>query len=315
VTGRVRCLGVAGLGLLGASVARAARSRGVAERVVAAGRRPAALRGAVEHGVVDAVVGFEELGRGADLLVLATPVGAMAPILRRIAPSLEEGVLVTDVGSAKGLLADTLPGLLPAAAAYVGAHPMAGSHKRGWEHASAELFAGAPCVVTPTPEVSEGAVERIEAFWRALGAVIVRRSPASHDAEVAWTSHVPHVLAFAFARALAAAPAGVREVAGPGFRDFTRIARSDAELWSDTLTANRKALEPLLGEVGRRLRELGSRLEAGDAEGLERLLGEAREALARATAGDEFDARSGGESPEIRVSGEETSEGANAPHE
>jgi len=315
VSPRIGRLAVVGLGLLGGSVARAARARGVAGQVVATGRHPEALRAAVDRGVVDAVVPLEEVGRGADLVVLATPVGAMAALLGRIAGSLESGALVTDVGSVKGLLADTLPGLLPAGAAYVGAHPMAGSHRRGWEHSSPDLFAGAPCVVTPMPGVSGEAVAAVEAFWRALGAVIVRRSPTAHDREVAWTSHVPHALAFAFARALAAAPPEVREVAGSGFRDFTRIARSDAELWSDILMANRKALEPLLGEVGRRLRELGGLLEARDAAGLERVLGEAREALTRATESHEFDARSGGESPEIPVSATETSEGANAPHE
>jgi len=315
VSPRVGRLAVVGLGLLGGSVARAARARGVAGQVVAAGRHPEALRAAVDRGVVDAVVPLEEAGRGADLLVLATPVGAMAPLLGRLAESLEPGALVTDVGSVKGLLADTLPGLLPAGVAYVGAHPMAGSHRRGWEHGSPDLFAGAPCVVTPTPGASGEAVAAAEAFWRALGAVIVRRSPADHDREVAWTSHVPHALAFAFARALAAAPPEVGEVAGSGFRDFTRIAHSDAELWSDILMANRKALEPLLAEVGRRLRELGGLLEARDAAGLERALGQAREALTRATGSHEFDARSGGESPEIPVSATETTEGANAPHE
>jgi hypothetical protein len=122
-------------------------------------------------------------------------------------------------------------------------------------------------------------VARVESFWRALGARVVRRDPAVHDVEVAWMSHVPHVLAFAFARSLAEAPASAREVAGPGFRDFTRIARSDAELWSEILVANRKALGGPLARVGRHLAELGRALEADDGEAVERLLAEARAAL------------------------------------
>jgi prephenate dehydrogenase len=123
-------------------------------------------------------------------------------------------------------------------------------------------------------------VERIEAFWRGLGARVVRRTPADHDAEVAWTSHLPHVLAFAFSRALADAPADAREVLGSGFRDFTRIARSDPGLWTDILSANRKALAGPLQRAAERLAELAQRIETGDGDAVERLLGEAREALA-----------------------------------
>jgi prephenate dehydrogenase len=266
--------------LLGGSVARAARQRGLVERVVATGRRTRVLQDALAQGIVDAVVSVEEVGQGADLLVLATPVGSMHDLLRRAAPSLGEGALVTDVGSVKAVLADTLPGLLPPGVEYVGAHPMAGSHERGVEHARADLFEGAPCIVTPSPGAAPAAVERVEAFWRGLGARVVRRTPADHDAEVAWTSHLPHVLAFAFSRALADAPADAREVLGSGFRDFTRIARSDPGLWTDILSANRKALAGPLQRAAERLAELAQRIEAGDGDAVERLLGEAREALA-----------------------------------
>jgi prephenate dehydrogenase len=280
MSGRVRTLGVVGLGLLGGSVARAARERGLTDRVVATGRRTRVLEDALAGGIVDAVVSVEEVGQGADLLVLATPVGSMHDLLRRAAPLLTDGALVTDVGSVKAVLADTLPGLLPPGVEYVGAHPMAGSHERGVEHARADLFEGAPCIVTPSPDASPAAVERIEAFWRGLGARVVRRTPADHDAEVAWTSHLPHVLAFAFSRALADAPADAREVLGSGFRDFTRIARSDPGLWTDILSANRKALAGPLQRAAERLAELAQRIEAGDGDAVERLLGEAREALA-----------------------------------
>ncbi|MCZ6782130.1 MAG: prephenate dehydrogenase/arogenate dehydrogenase family protein, partial [Proteobacteria bacterium] len=233
-----------------------------------------------ESGMVDAVGDVAEMVAGADLVVLATPVGAMAEVLRVAAPGLPEGALVTDVGSVKALLAETLPGLLPPGAVYVGAHPMAGSHLRGVEHARADLFDGASCALTPVPGTDPLSVARVADFWRALGARVVERDPQTHDAEVAWVSHVPHVLAFAFAEALRRAPAGAGELAGNGFRDFTRIARSDAELWGDILCANRKALVGPLEASAEALAGLARAIEAGDIEAVERVLSAARIALA-----------------------------------
>jgi prephenate dehydrogenase len=155
---------------------------------------------------------------------------------------------------------------------------MAGSHRSGFEHARDDLFAGAACVVTEAADPA--ARERVCAFWRALGARVVLRSAASHDEEVAWTSHLPHALAFAFAAALRRAPARAHEVAGAGFRDFTRIAHSEPELWAEILAANRKALAAPLQAAGEALAELARAIEGNDGEALERLLGAARAALA-----------------------------------
>jgi prephenate dehydrogenase len=171
---------------------------------------------------------------------------------------------------------------------------MAGSHERGAEHARPDLFEGAVCVVTPTRDTDPGALERVEAFWQALGCRVVRREPAVHDLEVAWISHVPHALAFAFARALEGAPAGSRDVTGPGFRDFTRIAHSDAELWSEILAANRKAMARPLQLVAERLAAFAEALERGDEASLERFIAQARAALPARTSRP-----SGGENPEI----------------
>ncbi len=275
-------LAVLGLGMLGGSVAFAAKARGAAGCVVGAGRRREALEAARARGVVDEVADFETAVKAADFIVLATPVHAMAEILRRVAPHLAAGATVTDVGSVKAPLAETLPGLLPPGVTYVGSHPLAGSHLRGVEHARPDLLEGVPCAVTPTAGVDAASAERVAAFWRRLGARVVQRDPAVHDAEVAWTSHVPHVLAFAFARALAAAPAGARELEGTGFRDFTRIAQSDAELWSDILTANRKAIAGPIQSVATAVGSLGSAIEANDVEAVEQWIAGAREALAAA---------------------------------
>jgi prephenate dehydrogenase len=201
----------------------------------------------------------------------------MVKTLEGLAPGLKEGAIVTDVGSVKSPLVETLPGLLPPGVSYVGSHPMAGSHERGMAHARADLFEGATCVVTEME--NPGAVERVCEFWRSLGAVVARRDAGTHDIEVAWVSHVPHVLAFAFARALESAPSGAMEVSGSGFRDFTRIARSDAELWGDILAENRKALGVPLQKASAALAELATAIESGDVETLERLLAVARETL------------------------------------
>jgi prephenate dehydrogenase len=277
VTAPLQRVAVIGLGLLGGSVALAARSRGIAREVVGATRSAEACEEAIARGAVDRIAPLSEACRGADLVVLATPVGAMPAIARALAPGMTPGVVVTDVGSVKAPLVDTLPGVLPPGCAYVGSHPMAGSHHRGMSHARADLFEGSVCVVTEAPDAAAGA--RVVSFWEALGARVVRRTAAQHDAEVAWVSHLPHLLAFAFAGSLASAPAAAAELAGAGFRDFTRIARSDAELWADILTANRKALAAPIGAAGARLEALARALETGDAEAVDRLLSAARSAL------------------------------------
>lgn len=273
-------LAVLGLGLLGGSVAWAARARGVAREVVGSGRRPEPLRDAVSRGLIDSfALDPAEAVRGADLVVLATPVGSMAEVLQAAAPGLRAGALVTDVGSVKSLLAETLPGLLPPGVVFIGSHPMAGSHEKGAAHARADLLEGATCVITPSGDEEPGAIERIAAFWTALGARVVRRDPPTHDLEVAWISHVPHALAFAFARALGDAPPDAGDVAGTGFRDFTRIARSDPELWAEILVANHKAIEGPIARVAECLAGLARAIGAGDVEEVDRWIAEARASL------------------------------------
>ncbi len=278
-------LAVLGLGLLGGSVAAAAKQRGLAREVVGAARRSAPLERALAAGLVDSVATPEQAVLGADLVVLGTPVGSMNQVVSNVASGLSPGCLVTDVGSVKGSVIETIPGLLPDGVEFVGAHPMAGSHLRGPDHARADLFEGATCVVTPRAGQDQAAVERVETFWRDLGARVVRRSPAVHDEEVAWVSHLPHLLAFAFADALNAAPDRVGTLAGSGFRDFTRIAQSDAELWGEILSLNGKALSGPLNHFSASLAKLARALEEGDDESLEKLLNQARLRLAVVAAG------------------------------
>ncbi len=273
-------LAVLGLGLLGGSVAAAAKKRGLAAEVVGAARRPGPLERARSAGIVDSVASPPEAVVGADFVVLGTPVGSMPKLIAEVAPYLEPSCIVTDVGSVKVSVIDLIPGLLPDGVEFVGSHPMAGSHLRGPDHARADLFEGATCVVTPRPGQESATIERVEDFWRSLGARVTRRTPAVHDEEVAWVSHLPHLLAFAFAESLHSAPVGVGELAGSGFRDFTRIAQSDAELWGEILSLNSKALSGPLNHFSESLAKLARMLEEGDGESLEQLLSQARQRLA-----------------------------------
>jgi prephenate dehydrogenase len=262
-------ISILGLGLLGGSVAMAAKEAGVAREVVAWGRREEALAKAQAQGVVDSFhLDPREAVRGADFVLLAVPVDRMASLLAEVADSLADGVLVSDVGSVKGELSETLPKLLPAGALYLGSHPMAGSHLRGVEHASAELFQGAACVVMEAGESFRSEQEKLVSFWRALGGNVVLREAKRHDEEVAWVSHLPHAVSFAFADVLEGAPKQSMALAGSGFRDFTRIAKSDAAMWSEILVSNREALAEPIERVRESLSEIAQELARGDAEAL-----------------------------------------------
>lgn len=277
-------LAVLGLGLLGGSVAAAAKRYGLADEVVGAARRKAPLDRALAAGIVDSVASPVNAVQGADFVVLGTPVGSMPNVLADVAKHLAPGTLVTDVGSVKVSVIEMLPGLLPTGVDFVGSHPMAGSHLRGPDHARADLFEGASCVVTPREGQRPEIIERVESFWRAVGARVKRRTPAAHDEEVAWISHLPHLVAFAFADSLRAAPTEVGELAGGGFRDFTRIAQSDAEMWGEILSLNAKALSGPLNHFSKSLAQLAQVLEQGDSESLEKMLNSARERLAEVAA-------------------------------
>jgi len=277
VSARFGKVAVLGLGLLGGSVALAARARGVATRVTGAARRAETRDLAIARGAVDEVLDFEAAVDGAEIVVLATPLSAMGAIAARVAPALTRGAVVTDVGSVKAPLAETIPGLLPPGVHYVGAHPMAGSHLSGLEHARADLFDGAPCVVTAAGDAPGSA--RVSAFWESLGARVLVRDPAEHDAQVAWISHVPHVLAFAFGVAMSEAPAASTQLAGTGFHDFTRIAHGDPELWAEILSANRKSIAAPLHEVAAALSGLARAIEADDALAVARCIETAHAAL------------------------------------
>ncbi len=263
-------------GLLGGSVARAARAAGVAQRIVLWARRPEARLKLREQPWCDAVADTPEAAAsGASLVVIASPVDRIVPLARQIAPALSSGAIVTDVGSVKGEIARLGHEALGAHAHFVGSHPMAGSEKTGWEHGTAELFRGRTCFVTPLPATHPGATETVAAFWHALGAEVVTVGADQHDEIVAHISHLPQMIASALCAFLAGKNPAWRNYAGGGLRDTTRIAGSDAQLWRTILEQNRDEVLRALGQfqdelhhfrtalANRDFVELAARMERG----------------------------------------------------
>jgi prephenate dehydrogenase len=252
-------------GLLGGSVARAARARGVARRIVLWARRPEARGALAAQPWCDAAAeSLAEAARSADLVVIAAPVDQIIPLAREIAPHLPFGATVTDVGSVKGEIARQGDEALAGRAHFVGAHPMAGSEKTGWEHSSAELFAERTCFVTPLAVTAPATTARVVEFWRALGAVVTIVAPDRHDEIVAQISHLPQVLASTLCSFLAEGHPGWNAFAGGGLRDTTRIAAGDPQLWRAILEQNRAPVLAALAGYQGELEAFRQALAAGD---------------------------------------------------
>lgn len=264
---------VCGVGLIGGSVALALRERGAVDRVVGIGRSRASLETACRLGVIDEIaVDWAHALRGAEVVLIAAPVGQMDAIFAAMAPHLEPGTIVTDAGSTKRDVMEAVRRNLPQHLAnVVPGHPIAGAEKSGVEAAHAALYHDRRVVLTPLGENTPAAIDRVFELWRACGAMVSSMSPDEHDRVFAAVSHLPHLLAFALVHELAARDDAERvfSFAAGGFRDFTRIASSHPEMWRDICVANRQALigelDAYMAELAR-LREL---LAKGDGGALE----------------------------------------------
>ncbi|MEM6751051.1 MAG: prephenate dehydrogenase [Planctomycetota bacterium] len=242
---RFKRLVVIGAGLLGASVALAARKHALVDRIAGLGRSQATLDKALQLGVVDEASRDDAILDGADLVVVATPLSAFEAALTAVAKFAPPTALVTDVGSTKANVVDMAQRILAGRQPFVGAHPMAGSEKSGPEHATADLFLGRPCVLTPAPDTSPDALAAAHAFWQALGfAAVLEMSPEDHDRAVAAVSHLPHLASVMLVEA--AQHLGGWELASTGFRDTTRLAASNPPMRADIIDANRPAIAQAL---------------------------------------------------------------------
>ncbi|MGH8671584.1 MAG: prephenate dehydrogenase [Burkholderiales bacterium] len=280
---------IVGVGLIGGSAALALRKAGNAGHIVGVGRSRASLNRAVRLGVIDeASADLKHALAGADVVLLAAPVGQNAALMRAMAPYLEAGTVVTDCGSTKqDVIAHARRYLSAHLANFVPGHPIAGSEQTGVDAARADLFAGKTVVLTPLPQTSKKALSRAGALWRVCGARLRRMDPETHDRVLAAVSHLPHVLAFALVNNIALRRDArlLFSFAAGGFRDFTRIAGSSPEMWKDVCIANRKVLLAELDGYQRSLKEIRAAVRNSDAAALQKLFDNARRARATWLAG------------------------------
>ena len=267
--GHFGTVAIVGVGLIGGSLGMALKRRRLAQRVIGVGRSPDRLEKAHALGAIDA--GETDLARGvaeADIVVLCTTVGHIVETLPDVLGSVRSGAVVTDVGSTKGAISQKAAGF----PFFVGGHPMAGSEQAGVEAATALLFEEATWAITPTGETDPRALRTVERLAREVGATMLTLTPAAHDAMLAVTSHLPHVLASALMRRAAAAqythPQTQRLTAG-SFADATRVAASPPEIWRDVCLTNRDALLAALGGFRAELDALEGAVESGDAAQIE----------------------------------------------
>jgi prephenate dehydrogenase len=267
---KIRTLAIVGVGLIGGSIALAARARRVAERIVGVEFDPDTRDFVRDRCLLDdCFQDVQGVGEDADAIVVCTPVDRIADQLDRAAAVCSSDAFLTDVGSAKGQIVRDLAKRLPKERRYVGSHPLAGSEKQGAGFAHGELLRDKVVVVTPTDATSPTCLEKAREFWQAIGARVVEMSPAAHDQALALTSHLPHLVAAALAGLL---PPELHGLTAGGFRDTTRVAAGEPELWTGIFLQNRDAILKTVASLEMTIGQFRTALEAGDRAALDALL-------------------------------------------
>jgi cyclohexadieny/prephenate dehydrogenase len=282
-----------GIGLIGSSIARAVKLKGLAKTIAITTRKAETLEEARSLGLGDIyTLDAAEAVQGADLVILCTPVGVYADVMKQISGHLAPGAILSDVGSVKVQVMKALEPMVPAGVHFVPGHPIAGTEHSGPSAGFPDLFAGRWCVLTPKPEVDPVAVDRLISFWGALGSDVEVMDAGHHDLVLAITSHVPHLIAYNIVGTVAdleaATQSEVIKFSASGFRDFTRIAASDPVMWRDVFLTNREAVLEMLGRFLEDLSSLQRMVRVGDGEGMQQLFTRTR-AIRRSiiTAGQE----------------------------
>ncbi len=277
-------LGVIGCGLMGGSFALALKRAGLVNRVIGYSKSPSTTEKAKKLGVIDVVAESALLAvSGSDIVLIAVPVAATEATFRAIRHLVEPGVLFMDVGSTKRDVVDAARRVLKERiASFVPAHPIAGKEVGGVGHADATLYNGRQVILTPLPSTHPELVQKATDVWAAIGSQVLRMTPENHDAAFAAVSHLPHVLAFVYFNAVAGQQAGrdYLSLAGPGFRDFTRIAASDPLIWRDVLMSNREEVLKQSERFRRELEAFETALKNGNADALEEQIRNASQARA-----------------------------------
>jgi cyclohexadieny/prephenate dehydrogenase len=269
-------LAIIGLGLIGSSIARAARAQGAVRSIVATARSPKTRQRVVELGIADRVVETNtEAVEGADLVIVCIPVGVCGAVAKQIGPHLKAGATVSDVGSVKSSVVRDMSPHLPENVHFIPGHPVAGTEHSGPDAGFAELFENRWCILTPPEGTDPEAEDKLAAFWRLLGAKVETMTPEHHDIVLAITSHIPHLIAYN----IVGTAADVEEVtqsevikfSAGGFRDFTRIAASDPVMWRDVFLNNKEAVLEMLGRFSEDLAALQRMIRWDDGAALEAL--------------------------------------------
>jgi cyclohexadieny/prephenate dehydrogenase len=268
-----RRVALIGFGLIGGSIARAARLQGLAGEIVTTARSAKTRARVKELGVVDRVVESNaEAVQDSDLVILCIPVGACGAVAEEIAPHLMAGAIISDVGSVKGAVVRDMAPHLPAAVHFIPAHPVAGTEHSGPDAGFAELFIDRWCILTPPEGVDADAIEKLRAFWAGLGARVEIMTPDHHDMVLAITSHLPHLIAYTIVGTAdeleGVTESEVLKFSAGGFRDFTRIAASDPTMWRDVFLTNKDAVLEMLGTFNEDLSKLTRAIRRGDGEAL-----------------------------------------------
>jgi prephenate dehydrogenase len=269
-------LGVIGCGLMGGSFALALKRAGLVKRVIGYSKSPSTTERAKKLGVIDVAAESALLAvSGSDIVLLAVPVAATETTFKAIRHLVEPGVLFMDVGSTKRDVVDAARRVLrERIGAFVPAHPIAGKEASGIGHADAALYNGRQVILTPLAQTTPELVQKATDVWSAIGAQVLKMTPENHDAAFAAVSHLPHLLAFAYFSSVVNQPAGrdFLSLAGPGFRDFTRIAASSPEMWRDVLVANREEVLKQSKRFRQALDALEHVMREGNADALEGLI-------------------------------------------
>jgi cyclohexadieny/prephenate dehydrogenase len=275
-------LALIGIGLIGGSIALAARRAGVAGHIAISSRTPETLARAQQLKLADSYHSDPaDAVRDADCVILSIPVGAVGAITAAIGGALKQGAIVSDVGSVKAAVVVAMKPHIPKGVHFVPAHPVAGTEYSGPDAALVDLFDNRWCILTPPEGTDPAAVDALAAFWRALGANVDTMSPEHHDLVLAITSHVPHLIAYNIvgtAADLESVTQGeVMKFSAGGFRDFTRIAASDPTMWRDVFLNNREAVLEMLGRFSEDLTALQRAIRWGDGDALFNLFSRTRE--------------------------------------
>ena len=267
-------MAVVGVGLLGASLAKACRKYNLVEEISGYGRNPANLKKAKSLGVIDYYsVDLAEAVQDSNLIVLCTPVSRIVPLIESLLPHLKVGSVITDVGSVKGPLVHEADKLMPEGVFFVGSHPIAGGEKSGLEASREDLFCDAKCILTPTPKTDTQALEKVGALWESVGMDTCTLDADEHDFVFGAVSHLPHIVAYALMNTLGALKTNqdheVTGYSGAGLKDITRIASGDPVMWRDICLLNQEHSLDLINRFQKKLSELSILIEENNGQALE----------------------------------------------